>query len=356
MNLFFYLICSGFLLLSSAKAEVNSYPEFTFRQPASDSFETRRDYLLELTGKVIRFEDQNTVTVSSDQHGWEVGNIVAVESQFNNIGVIAFLEVARIKKNNNKYDISCTLLRGTRKSFVQAGDSVFKVDLTGQNTRYLGSTELLVKKSQQVISSKYQYLVTQGVSIGETAQTLQKDEVLSSWYSQINYGLTDDIMFGTILLGNLAGAPNVNGKWRFFSSETNVFSLGLNVAKIPSEARTTVNATVFWDSISSGSVIGHTYLSLALLSLENAQDATAIKAFGSSSIQSGYEFILDDWNRVLTGPVYNFENKAVGGYLGYMKIWDRFHFLLVLNSTNITEFRPSTKNGYYLFFDAFWRF
>lgn len=342
-------------LASTSSLDLYEDPELVYRQPSS--LETpERDFLIELTGKVTHFIDHKSVAVQSDQKEWSLGDILAVESQFKDVGVIAFLEVTEIKREGRGRVLICQLLRSTRKNFVQVGDSVFRVDLTKFSERYKGSTELLVKKTDQLISSKYHYLVTQGLTIGETAQTLQKDEVLATWYSQMYYGVTPNLMVGTLLLGNLAGAPNVQGKWRFFNSESNIFSVALNVAKIPTEPRTTVNATFYWDSISSESVISHTYLSLALLSLEKAEDKTAIKAFGSSSIQTGYEFIQDDWNRILVGPTYSFENKAVGGYFGYMKIWDRFHLLLALNSTNISEFRPSAQNGYFFFFDAFWRF
>lgn len=344
------------LFLNPAKADMNANVDWVYRVPAAAESTPERDYVTEQTGKVSHFVDHRSVAVISSQRTWSVGDILGVQSQYPEVGVIAFLEVQSIKKANQEVVLVCRLLRSTRTNFVQVGDLAFRVDLNQVNPKYKGSTELLVKRTSETISSRYHYLVTQGVSIGETAQTLQEGEVLATWYSQMNYGLSDGLMLGTVLLGNLVGAPNLSAKWRFYSSESNIFSVALNAAKLPTEPKTNVNATFYWDSISSDSVISHTYLSLALLSFEEAEDKTAIKAFGTSSIQTGYEFIQDDWNRILVGPVYNFEKKSVGGYLGYMKIWDRFHFLVAMNSTNIAEFRPSTTNGYYFFFDAFWRF
>jgi hypothetical protein len=113
---------------------------------------------------------------------------------------------------------------------------------------------------------------------------------------------------------------------------------------------------VYWDSISSESVISHTLFTVAAMSFENADDITAIKSLGTSSLQTGYEFILGSWNRVLLGPSYNFETKALGGYLTYLKIWDRFHFSLSVNSTNVSSFKFSPVDGYYFLFDMYWRF
>ncbi|MNL36695.1 hypothetical protein D3C87_1587930 [compost metagenome] len=145
-------------------------------------------------------------------------------------------------------------------------------------------------------------------------------------------------------------------KWRFLSSDSNTVASSLVFAKIPSSSQSTLNLNFHWDSISSENTVSHTVLSIALFTFDEAKDATAIKSLGTSSFQTGYEFILGNWDRVLVGPSYNFEKQAVGGYLSYLKIWDRFHLGVSLNSTNITELKYSTSDGYYLAGDAYWRF
>jgi hypothetical protein len=120
-----------------------------------------------------------------------------------------------------------------------------------------------------------------------------------------------------------------------------------------------LNLNIYWDSISSESTISHTFISIALYSFEEAERATVIKSLGTSSFQSGYEFVLGNWDRVLLGPSYNFENKTLGGYLTYLKIWDRFHLGASLTTTDITEFTLFPQDGgdgYYLSVDAYWRF
>jgi hypothetical protein len=213
----------------------------------------------------------------------------------------------------------------------------------------------MIRKQNPKISSKYRPLFTQGFNIGETAQTLWPKEVLITWYGLAYYGIAERWTVGSFLPANFLGAYNFSTKLKVYESDANVFATGLSYAKIPNDTRSTLNINLIWDSVSSETVVSHTFASVALFTFNQAGDTTAIKSLGSSSLQTGYEFILDDWNRVLAGPVYNFEKKTVGGYLSYLMIWDKFHFSLSANSTNLASPKLSPIDGYYFFFDAYWR-
>jgi len=301
--------------------------------------------------------DNKTLKAETTFNDWRIGEIIALESQTPGIGIIAFVEITGIdNRQDGTYELTCDLLRQSRLNFIQVGDQLVHLDLSSTNDRYKGTTDLIVKDASKNISSKYKPLFTQGVAVGETAQTLWEGEYLLTWFGQLNYGLTRKMTVSSVIPANFLGAPNFNGKMQVYESYSNVFAMGLNFAKIPNQSRSTLNMNIYWDSISSESVISHTLLSIALLSFEDAQDATAIKSLGTSSFQTGYEFILDNWDRVLMGPSYNFEKKAVGGYLTYLKIWDKFHLSFSLNATDVASFKFSPVDGYYLLFDAYWRF
>ena len=60
--------------------------------------------------------------------------------------------------------------------FIQQGDYIKRLNLKTENPDYIGTTDLIVKTSPTEVSSKYKALVYQGVFIGETAQTLMKNE------------------------------------------------------------------------------------------------------------------------------------------------------------------------------------
>lgn len=324
------------------------------RQPASEpAYIPNKD-----TRAVIdSILDDQTIRANTSTNDWRIGETLSVDSQQTAAGVIGFVEVIGVSnKEDGTYEITCKLLRQSRLHIIQVGDHISHIDLSSTNEKYSGTTDLIVKRRGKGISSKYKPLYTQGVAVGDTAETLWEGEYLLTWFGQVNYGVKDWLSVNTIIPADIARAWNGAAKVRAYQSDSNVFSIGVNGAHVPSQDSTTLNFTVYWDSISSESVISHTLFTVAAMSFENAADITAIKSLGTSSFQTGYEFILGSWDRVLLGPSYNFETKALGGYLTYLKIWDRFHFSLSVNSTNVSSFKFSPVDGYYFLFDMYWRF
>ncbi|AZZ36510.1 hypothetical protein CIK05_06810 [Bdellovibrio sp. qaytius] len=306
---------------------------------------------------VSGYADEQYLIASSETNMWEVGEILPIISQNSKIGVFAFVEVQNVKTiKYGHYELRLKLLRQSRKYLIQKGDIIKKLDMTSYNEEFIGTTDLIVKKSELNISSKYRPLVYQGISIGETAQTLYKNEFLINYLGNVFYGATDWLTLGTFAPGNLIDRPNANFKARFWDSDATTLSAGLSYVDLKKEDEATLNLNFYWDSTSSDSLISHTFLSLGLIKWDGAADAAAIKALGSSSFQSGYEVIRSDWDRVLIGPNYNFEKKALGGFLSYIWIYDRFHAQVSINATDITKSRLDPRDGYYGFFDFYWRF
>lgn len=352
-TLFFLAATMGFSGALASSAMEDEAP-IILREPASVEAPKLQ---LDARGRIESFIDNKTVRVNSTASDWFIGEIVAIESQTPSVGIVGFLEILGIEnKQDGTYELTCELMRQSRMNFIQIGDQIMHLDLSSENTRYQGTTDLIIKKGTKETSSKYKPLFTQGIAVGETAETLWEDEFLITWFGQVNYGWKEWLTVSTVVPADLLGAYNATVKGRIYQSASNNFAGGLNFARIPKENRSTLNLNIYWDSVSSESVISHTLLSIALFSFEEASSATAIKSLGTSSFQTGYEFILNNWDRVLLGPSYNFESKAVGGYLSYVKIWDQFHFSLSLNSTDITAMKFSPEEGYYLLFDAYWRF
>lgn len=300
--------------------------------------------------------DDQTLLATSDSKIWEIGEIVPVVSQNSKIGVFAFAEVESVRPSGSQFDVRLKLIRQSRKYMIQKGDYVKRIDLTTLDTEYIGTTDLILKKSQQNISSRYRPLVYQGVFIGETAQVLYNNELLFNILGNLHYGLTDWLTVSSFVTFNALGRPNASIKTRFYESESTTLSAGLSFVRLVKEDQVNLNFNLFWDSTSSDSLISHTFLGLGLIQYDGAADASAIKAVGSSAFQTGYEVILSNWDRFLIGPSYNFEKKSLGGYLSYVLIYDRFHLQLALNATDISKFRYDTRDGYFLNFDIFWRY
>lgn len=346
------------LSLGRAHANIDDEVPITLRGPASESAPAQNP---QATARVSHIVDHKTLKALSHFNDWYIGEVVSLESQNANVGIVGFVEVTGIEnKQDGTYEVTFELLRQSRVHFIQVGDELRHLDLSSENERYKGTTDLIIRDEGKRISSKYRPLFTQGLTAGETAQTLWSDEYMITWFGQVNYGIKPWLTASTIVPAFFAGAPNASFKARVYDSVATVVSSGLSYAKIPNQSSSTLNLNIYWDSISSESTISHTFLSIALFSFDNAENTAVIKSLGTSSLQSGYEFILGNWDRVLLGPSYNFQNKTVGGYLTYLKIWDRFHFGLSLTSTDITEFtlfpEGDDANGYFLTFDAYWRF
>ncbi len=299
-------------------------------------------------------DDQNLLAISESKN-WDIGEIVPILSQNAKTGVFAFAEIASVKPANTKFDVRIKLVRQSRKFMIQKGDYIKRIDLSGEDTDYIGTTDLLIKKSQLNISSRYRPLVYQGVFIGETAQSLYENEFLVNIVGNLHYGIKDWLSVGTFATFNVLGRPNASIKAKFYDSESTTLAAGFDFVRLTKENQATLNLNLFWDSISSDSLVSHTFLILGLIQWDGAAEASAIKAIGSSSFQTGYEIIMSNWDRVLIGPSYNFEKKSLGGYLSYIWVYDRFHVQTSLNATDISKFRYDNQDGYFLNFDLFWR-
>lgn len=241
---------------------------------------------------------------------------------------------------------------------VQEGNQLFLLNLSSSQNVIKSRTELLNSfvNGSSVFSNKYKKIITLGSGLGETAELLSKDEVLFTWYGQILYGIFDGTTIGSILPLNAFGGPNLSFKSQIFKNSENMISVGLSLAKVPGDTQSVANINFMWDSISGKKTISHSYITIAALSYDNSRDTTAIKSFGSSAVQSSFEFLMDDWSRVIFGPNYNFEVKTVGMNLSYLKIWSHLHTQLTLATTDISSTKIDARSGYYGFLDMYWRY
>lgn len=301
--------------------------------------------------------DHQNVRVKSTKPNLILGENLLVVSKDPDIGVIGFLVVKEKISTQPVPTYVCELNKQSQYHLIQIGDRVIQAKLNEKQRQYRGSTELLIKQNtKQDISLRYRPLFTQGIQIGETAQTLWQLETFVTWYGLVHFGISDRWTIGTLVPANFFNIYNFSTKFKIYDSNYNTVSSGMSFTKPKDSERWTANLTLMWDSFSSSSTVTHTFATLAVFSIEKAEDSTAIKAAGTSSLQTGYEFILPNWDRILLGPNYNFETKNIGGYLAYKMIWDVFALEWSLYSTNIQNVKMQAENGYSFFFDAYWRF
>lgn len=301
--------------------------------------------------------NENSLLALSDHCDWSIGEMLEVFSYNTKLGAIAFVEVVSVAaQTDGKCEIRMTLRRQSRKYFIQLGDIIRRVELSGANPEFVGSTELLIYNSKQNISSKYRPLVHQGLVIGDTAQTLYETEFLINYFGNVYYGIKDWLTIGTLVPVNAFGRPNANFRAKLYDGESTTLTAGMSYVRLSKENEASLNLNFYWDATSTDSLISHTFLSLGLINWTNSEEAAALKYLTSSSFQTGYEVILDNWDRFLIGPSYNFDKKALGGYLSYIWIMDRLHIQVSLNATDVTHLRLDPTDGFYGYVDMFWRF
>ncbi|AGH95224.1 hypothetical protein [Pseudobdellovibrio exovorus] len=312
---------------------------------------------IESQAVIEKVTDSDRLLATSQSEEWHVGETLVIVSQDLRRGVIGFVEVIGTRKIiDGLYEVRLGLLRQSRKVLIQPGDFARRLDLSSTNPDYIGTTDLLLRDKQMQVSAQYRPLVYQGLAIGDTAQTLFEDEFLINYLGDTYYGFKDWLTVGSFIPANFFGRPNANFRAKFYDSEATTLAAGVSFARLVKEDQGSVNLNFFWDSISSDALISHTFVGIGIVEWDGAEDAAALKYVTSSSFQTGYEVILNNWDRFLIGPNYNFAKKALGGYLSYVWTMEHFHFQLSVNSTDITSLRLDPSDGYYGFFDLYWRF
>ncbi len=317
--------------------------------------------------EIVDFVDHYTLTGrTASAHPWTLGTEYPVVDRTDEKVILAFVHLFAIKKlGTTAYELTFKITKHLRGRFVLSGDEVLGIDLTAPPPDlYLGGTELFVKERPEV-PARIKPLVYQGTVVGETAETLAQGESLASIFGFYRYGITNQASVHLWVPGLVANTYNFGAKYKFYSFDSQVLSIGFDALQLQVknndvvEKQTSVKASLYWDSISNSSMVSHTRLSVSALNVNSNDKNLLVNYFTSSSIQTGYEFIRWNWNRVLIGPSYNFVNKTVGGYLAYMMIWDHLHLALELDSNDINSLRytkdVNAELGYYPSFDLFWR-
>jgi hypothetical protein len=339
-----------FVLLLPLFLHAQSGSQYTKEQLLGFKNDWARAYIQSIDNSV-------NVTAISSYMEFNIGEILVVQSKDAQGLIIGFLQVTAIENQNSERSIlKAKLIRHSKYAMIQLGDVLYRMDFGTFHQEYKGTTELMLKNNEIDSSASYKGLVFMGLSSGETAQTLKQGEFLVNIFGYLDYGYSSNLLFGTLVLADLFAAPNLHAKYKFYESESNIFSFGTGYLQSQEKPEGVVSATLYWDSVSSESVISHTNLTISLATFDRAKNLTAIKGAGTSSLQSGYEFVMDDWNRVLAGPSYNFENKSVGGYISYLWIWDHMHALFGIGTTDVSRMVYNLEEGYYLNFDLYWRF
>jgi hypothetical protein len=302
---------------------------------------------------VTEFKNQKILLAETDNFLFKVGDYLPVYSESMENKSVGYVQILKIDEGSPR-KLYCLLLRHSRDFFIKPGDYLLKIDLSTQNNEYLGGTELLVRTQTPNVSARYKPLLYQGLTVGYTAEVLKKDENMINFLGNYSYGVDNDVMATAFIPGFFFKFYNLGIKKQFFASDLHILSVAGNVFHDQEALKTQGTVQFFWDSINSGNQIAHTMLTLNIEPFRTRDREANI--ITGTSLQTGYEFITDKWDRILLGPRYNFDLKSVGGYFNYVYIWDEFHLILSAATADITYFKMDPNKGFIVGFDMYWRY
>lgn len=288
-----------------------------------------------------------------DPTGFEEGKQVIILSRDNQ--VVAFGRIRDLNLHTLPMMMKINVEEIINNSMVLTGDYITVLDFKYFAAEKIPGFNSLTIAGSKDIPSRYKELAYFGVFTSE-GHTLDEGEILISPF-QIQYGVNND--FGVKMVNALLldGYINAGAKYRVLRNKHAKITInGLTAYKLQRQdwiaqiggVITLPTNQKFQNHFMANFVIDPMF-----------EDSKATRDFGlfqDSDIRSITEYITDDWNRVLYGPVYNVELQTFGGTVSYMWVWTSFHLSLGLATKDFTNLSFGTESGYYYVYDMFWRF
>lgn len=214
----------------------------------------------------------------------------------------------------------------------------------------------LMRSHDQRGQARYMPLTYLGNWAGESAATVRKKEFLAG-PTLLAYGVHDRVQVETTPLQNLVEAYNVGAKVLIVEEEGYSFSFGSNYTYFRYHEERPVDFHLMLDSFGNSKIMSYTKLSF-LGQRPHKNNYITVNDYTSAytaELQNIYGFMLKNWDRILIGPRYNFEDKLLGGHVAYAFIGKHAHVIVGVQSNNFTRVSIGTRE-YIPVFDFYWRF
>jgi len=268
--------------------------------------------------------------------------------------VIAFGTVSYLDDKVSPGMALITLDELTDQTLVILKDFVYPLDYELMREKKIPGFTSLTLQGDNSIPAQFKELAYFGVFTSE-GHTMDKGEMLASPF-QLQYGMTDNFGLKMVNALWLDGYVNAGVKFRPVRNKYAKITLNtLGAYKVQSQ-------DYIWQA---GGVItlpsnakfqNHLMVNITLdPQFKEAHATKGLGLFQDSDIRNITEYITDNWNRILYGPVYNVELQTFGGTVSHMWIWDTFHMSLGIATKDFSNLTFG-KNGYYYVYDLFWRF
>lgn len=306
------------------------------------------------TYKIIRLHNRTEVIAEIPSgEGIEEKALVVITGEKDK--VIAVGKIRDINLDTEPKTIKVELTEVLENNLILVGDKVSLFNKEYLETHNVPGFNSLTLGGGNKVSSKYKELAYFGVFTSD-GHTLDEKEFLVSPF-QTQYGITDTLNLKVVNALWFDGYVNAGLKTRIVHNKHAKITInGLGAYKVQKQDWIAQGGGVI--TLPSNSKF-QSHLMLNFIFDKQSPDSKAtedLKLFRTSDIRSITEYITDDWNRVLFGPVYNVELQTFGGTVSYMWIWSSLHMSLGLATRDFTELNFGSDRGYYYVYDLFLRF
>lgn len=302
---------------------------------------------------VESFIGRRRLLVQLDEgHGWVEGDRVLVMAREDQV-LVALGKVRSLRETQPPLavvDIQETMGRNQ----VLVGDPVELSSAKLLEEHHVSGYFSLLLADDRQVPARYRELAYLGVFNSE-GHTLARGEWLVA-LTGVQYGLgaTTSVKTNTGLL--LDGFPNLGFKQQLMRNRYGHLTLNGQAARQVSRDDWVSTAGLVMTFPSNDKFQSHLVVNAAIDGIEEDNpEVDKLNLFQDSDIRTIYEYVTDDWDRLLFGPLFNFQTRTVGGTFSKMWIWDSFHLNLGVGTKDVRrlEFK---SGGYYALFDFFWRF
>jgi hypothetical protein len=300
-------------------------------------FLSPREFLAELTSD-SSFQDGMRVIVISEKEKKMVG-----------LG-----EVVDLMVRDDKFFAKIKIQEIVGNYLIMVDDKIEPLDFIIFEKRKIPGFNSLTLTGSHKIPSQYKELAYFGVFTSE-GHTIDQNEFLFSPF-QAQYGVTNEFNVRVVNALWLDGYLNLGGKYKVVQNKYAKITANALVAYKVQKQDWIGQVGGVITTPSNAKFQNHLMFTFTVdPEFEDSKATRGLNLFSDSDIRSITEYITDNWNRILYGPVYNVELQTFGGTVSYMWIWTTFHMSLGVATRDLSNLTFG-ENGYYYIYDLFWRF
>jgi hypothetical protein len=298
--------------------------------------------------------DNKSLLVKLDpEHGFVKGERIVVLSRSQG-SLVAIGKVIRVQSDQNPETAVVEVEEIIGNKMILPSDAVELLTVEVLEKHHITGHISLMLGQESKIPARYKDLAYMGV-FNSDGHTLADKEWLVS-IPQIQYGLTDSFTVKVLTGLYLDGFANIGAKARVMRNQWGQMTLNALTSRQINRDDWVFQTGLVLTLPANGRFQSHLVINARIEGIEEDNpEVDKLNLFPESDIRTIYEYVTDDWDRVLFGPLFNFQTQTVGGTLSHMWIWDTFHLNLGIATKDVSELKFN-KDGYYVLFDFFWRF